>query len=113
MTFRVWFLGVISYIVLVVANQLFMFKLNTLTISGYSTQISVLPLGHLMAATLPMKKMQFPCTKWHLSLNPVPFNIKEHVLITIFFLMLDMEEFCYHSADWIRAKGSWNRFIFL
>lgn len=84
LTFRVWFLGVISCVILAVANQFFMFKSNPLTISGYSAQIAVLPLGHLMAATLPTKRIRFPCTNWDFSLNPGPFNIKEHVLITIF-----------------------------
>lgn len=37
-----------------------------------------------MAATLPTKQMRVPFTKWSFSLNPGPFNLKEHVLITIF-----------------------------
>lgn len=37
-----------------------------------------------MAATLPTKQIHFPFTKWSFSLNPGPFNLKEHVLITIF-----------------------------
>jgi hypothetical protein len=37
-----------------------------------------------MAATLPTRKYHFLGTNWHFSLNPGPFNMKEHVLITIF-----------------------------
>lgn len=37
-----------------------------------------------MAATLPTKVFRVPLTDWTLSLNPGPFNMKEHVLITIF-----------------------------
>ena len=37
-----------------------------------------------MAATLPRKPVRFPGTRWEFSLNPGPFNLKEHVLITIF-----------------------------
>lgn len=37
-----------------------------------------------MAATLPTRKFHVPFTKWSFSLNPGPFNLKEHVLITIF-----------------------------
>ncbi|KAK3007952.1 hypothetical protein RJ639_013365 [Escallonia herrerae] len=37
-----------------------------------------------MAATLPTKSIRVPATKWSFSLNPGPFNLKEHVLITIF-----------------------------
>lgn len=36
-----------------------------------------------MAATLPKCKIKFPLTNWTFSLNPGPFNMKEHVLITI------------------------------
>ena len=37
-----------------------------------------------MAATLPTKVVRFPLTNWTFSLKPGPFNLKEHVLITIF-----------------------------
>nr|XP_011461863.1 PREDICTED: oligopeptide transporter 5-like [Fragaria vesca subsp. vesca] len=37
-----------------------------------------------MAATLPTIKYRFPFTNWTFSMNPGPFNLKEHVLITIF-----------------------------
>ncbi|KAJ0986924.1 hypothetical protein J5N97_005280 [Dioscorea zingiberensis] len=37
-----------------------------------------------MAATLPTTKFGVPFTNWSFSLNPGPFNMKEHVLITIF-----------------------------
>lgn len=37
-----------------------------------------------MAATLPEKPIRVPFTTWSFSLNPGPFNLKEHVLITIF-----------------------------
>ena len=63
--FRVWFLGVIACVILAVENQFLMFKSNQMIISGYSAQVSVLPLGHLMAATLPTKRIRFSCTNWH------------------------------------------------
>ncbi|PKI56336.1 hypothetical protein CRG98_023355 [Punica granatum] len=37
-----------------------------------------------MAATLPSKTIKVPLTGWSFSLNPGPFTLKEHVLITIF-----------------------------
>ncbi|KAH9652401.1 Oligopeptide transporter 1 [Citrus sinensis] len=37
-----------------------------------------------MAATLPSEPIQVPLTPWSFSSNPGPFNLKEHVLITIF-----------------------------
>ena len=37
-----------------------------------------------MAASLPEKTLKIPATNWSFSLNPGPFNLKEHVLTTIF-----------------------------
>lgn len=37
-----------------------------------------------MAATLPTRHFRLPYSRWTFTLNPGPFNIKEHVLITIF-----------------------------
>ncbi|KAJ9672445.1 hypothetical protein PVL29_025883 [Vitis rotundifolia] len=37
-----------------------------------------------MATMLPTKQVNVPFTKWSFSLNPGPFNLKEHVLITMF-----------------------------
>nr|POF22849.1 oligopeptide transporter 5 [Quercus suber] len=58
--------------------------ITQLSISSVSAQILVLPLGKLMAAYLPSKPIRVPLTNWSFSLNPGPFNLKEHVLITIF-----------------------------
>lgn len=84
LTFRTWFLGIISCGVLAFLNQFFGYRQNPLYISSVSAQIVVLPIGKLMAATLPHKLVPIPGTKWAFSLNPGPFNLKEHVLITIF-----------------------------
>lgn len=83
-TFRMWTLGLLSCIILSVLNQFFWFRTEPLSITAVSAQIAVLPLGRFMAATLPTRKMRFPGTKWEFTLNPGPFNMKEHVLITIF-----------------------------
>ncbi|KAI5416793.1 Oligopeptide transporter 3 [Lathyrus oleraceus] len=45
-------------------------------------QIAVLPIGKFMAATLPTKEYSF--VGWRFTLNPGPFNMKEHVIIAIF-----------------------------
>lgn len=37
-----------------------------------------------MTATLATKPIRVPGTKWMFSMNPGPFNIKEHILTTIF-----------------------------
>ncbi|KAG6637836.1 oligopeptide transporter 1-like [Carya illinoinensis] len=84
LTFRTWVLGITSCALLAFVNQFFGYRQNQLYISSVSAQILVLPIGKLMAAWLPSKPIPIPLTKWSFSLNPGPFNLKEHVLITIF-----------------------------
>ncbi|XP_050248507.1 oligopeptide transporter 1-like [Quercus robur] len=84
LTFRTWILGFIGCVVLAFVNQFFAYRQNQLYISSVSVQIIALPVGKLMAAYLPSKPIRFPFTKWSFSLNPGPFSLKEHVLITIF-----------------------------
>ncbi|KAI5414444.1 oligopeptide transporter 3 [Lathyrus oleraceus] len=82
MTFRSWFLGITSCVILIFLNTFFTFRTQPLTISAILMQIAVLPIGKFMAATLPTKEYSF--VGWRFTLNPGPFNMKEHVIITIF-----------------------------
>ncbi|GAB2265036.1 oligopeptide transporter 6 [Dionaea muscipula] len=82
-TFRVWVLGLTSCILLSFVNQFFWYRTNPFSISSISAQIVVVPLGHLMARTIT-RRVFFEGTRWEFSLNRGPFNLKEHVLITIF-----------------------------
>eukprot|EP00249_Psilotum_nudum_P013599 c24415_g1_i1 orf=321-2591(-) len=84
LTFRMWTLGILSCVTLSVLNQFFWYRTEPLTISAVSAQIAVLPLGQFMARSLTKRRFCLPGTNWYFSLNPGPFNIKEHVLITIF-----------------------------
>lgn len=84
LTFRTWVLGLASCISLSFVNQFFGYRENQLSITSVSAQIITLPLGKLMAATLPTRRFNVPLTRWSFTLNPGPFNLKEHVLITIF-----------------------------
>lgn len=84
LTFRTWVLGLTSCALLAFLNQFFSYRQNPLYISSVSAQIVVLPLGKFMATTLPTTAVKVPFTSWSFSLNPGPFNMKEHVLITIF-----------------------------
>ncbi|KAF9615005.1 hypothetical protein IFM89_021559, partial [Coptis chinensis] len=54
-----------------------------LTITTISAQIVMVPLGHLMASTIT-KHVFFKGTRWEFTMNPGPFNVKEHFLMTIF-----------------------------
>ncbi|THG01867.1 hypothetical protein TEA_029471 [Camellia sinensis var. sinensis] len=84
LTFRTWVLGTLSCAILAFLNRFFGYRQNALYISSVSTQIAALPIAKFMAAYLPTKSIQIPGTKWTFSMNPGPFNLKEHVLITIF-----------------------------
>lgn len=82
MTFRAWFLGTVSCVVLIFCNTFFSFRTQPLSISAILMQIVALPIGKFMAAVLPNKEIGM--LGWSFNLNPGPFNIKEHVIITIF-----------------------------
>ncbi|KAJ4726711.1 Oligopeptide transporter like [Melia azedarach] len=82
-TFRMWVLGILSCVVLSFVNQFFWYRTQPLMVTAISAQIAVVPLGHLMARTLP-DRVFFKGTIFEFTLNPGPFNMKEHVLITIF-----------------------------
>lgn len=82
MTFRAWFLGLTSCVVLIFLNTFFTYRRQPLTISAILMQIAALPIGKFMASTLP--RTEYSLFGWRFSLNPGPFNMKEHVIITIF-----------------------------
>ncbi|CAN0908905.1 Oligopeptide transporter 7 [Linum grandiflorum] len=83
LTFRMWVLGTLSCVLLSFLNQFFWYRKEPMTITAVSAQIAVVPLGQLMAAKIT-NRVFFRGTRWEFTLNPGPFNIKEHVLITIF-----------------------------
>lgn len=82
-TFRMWVLGTVSCVLLSFLNQFFWYRTEPLTITAISAQIAVVPLGRLMAAKIT-DRVFLKGTRWEFTLNPGPFNVKEHVLITIF-----------------------------
>ncbi|KAM1005343.1 hypothetical protein ACFX13_005472 [Malus domestica] len=82
MTFRAWFLGLTSCTLLIFLNTFFSFRTQPLAISAILMQIITLPIGKFMASALPRREHSL--RGWRFSLNPGPFNIKEHVIITIF-----------------------------
>ncbi|KAI3878638.1 hypothetical protein MKW98_027943 [Papaver atlanticum] len=82
MTFRVWFLGTLSCTILIFLNTFFTYRTQPLTISAILMQIIVLPIGKFMASVLPKRNITILGKSF--SLNPGSFNMKEHVIITIF-----------------------------
>lgn len=84
MTFRMWVLGLMSCFLLMFLNTFFSYRTQPLAVSATFAQIAALPLGRFMAAVLPTTQIRVPILGSKFSLNPGPFNMKEHVLITIF-----------------------------
>ena len=84
-TFRMWFLGLISCALLSFLNQFFAYRTEPLVITQITVQVATLPIGHFLASVLPAAKFRILGFGPKLfSLNPGPFNMKEHVLISIF-----------------------------
>ncbi|XP_078150388.1 oligopeptide transporter 4-like [Carex rostrata] len=84
-TFRMWSIGLFSCALLSFLNQFFSYRTEPLIITQVTVQVASLPIGRLLAKILPEKKFHIPwCGDRLFSLNPGPFNIKEHVLISIF-----------------------------
>ncbi|KAG0450200.1 hypothetical protein HPP92_027042 [Vanilla planifolia] len=84
LTFRTWLIGATSCVMLAFANKFFGYRTNQLGIGPVCVQIVSLPVGRFLAATLPNRDVKVPFLGWSFSLNPGPFNMKEHCLITIF-----------------------------
>ncbi|RDY14232.1 Oligopeptide transporter 7, partial [Mucuna pruriens] len=82
-TFRTWILGTLACVLLSFLNQFFGYRREPLSVTAISAQIAVVPVGHLMAATVT-ERVFMKGTRWEFTLNPGKFNVKEHVLITIF-----------------------------
>ncbi|KAJ6823680.1 oligopeptide transporter 3 [Iris pallida] len=82
LTFRAWVLGTASCVVLIFLNTFFTFRTQPLVISAILMQIAALPAGRFMASALPEREVRVLGRGF--SLNPGPFNMKEHVIITIF-----------------------------
>lgn len=77
-TFRVWFLGILFTILGTGLDQFFSLRQPGIYISTFVAQLLSYPLGVALAKYLPKKKF---FGRW--SLNPGPFNQKEHCLITV------------------------------
>lgn len=87
LTFRTWVLGMSSCVLLAFVNEFFNYRSTQLSIGTVLVQIASLPIGRLMASTLPERPIVIigGGGRWSsFSLNPGPFSLKEHCLITIF-----------------------------
>ncbi|CAE6458373.1 unnamed protein product, partial [Rhizoctonia solani] len=76
-TLRAWILGLVWAIVLPGLNQFFYFRYPSVTIGNLVAQLLSFPMGRFLAYILPR------WTIFGMELNPGPFSIKEHVLVTV------------------------------
>ncbi|RPD78416.1 OPT oligopeptide transporter [Lentinus tigrinus ALCF2SS1-7] len=74
---RTWVIGLIWAIILPGMNQFFFFRFPSVTVSGIIAQLLSLPIGRAWAKFMPNYKI------FGVPLNPGPFTVKEHVLITV------------------------------
>jgi hypothetical protein len=80
LTFRSWFLALVFTCVLSFVNQFFAYRTSPLSIGVLVAQLLSHLLGKFMAKILPRRKFQI--FRWSFTLNPGPFNVKEHCIIT-------------------------------
>ncbi|KAG9002079.1 hypothetical protein FRB93_011852 [Tulasnella sp. JGI-2019a] len=76
-TLRAWIIGLMWAILIPGLNQFFFFRYPSMTIAPLVAQLLSFPLGRALDAVTPN------WTIFGVELNPGPFSIKEHVLITI------------------------------
>ena len=77
MTIRTWVMGLIWAVFIPGLNQFFSFRYPSVAIKSIVPLLLTFPLGNLWAAYVPRKRVL------GVSLNPGPFSMKEHVLITV------------------------------
>ncbi|KAJ6602371.1 OPT oligopeptide transporter [Mycena sp. CBHHK59/15] len=75
-TLRTWVIGLAWAIIIPGLNQFFFFRFPSVNITAIVAQLLSFPVGRAAAAYIPNWRIM------GVSLNPGPFTVKEHVLIT-------------------------------
>ncbi|CAI2183352.1 8547_t:CDS:10, partial [Funneliformis geosporum] len=81
LTFRFWVLSTLFTVLGAAISTFYLFRPNGQKYSVFFVLLSSFFLGHGMAKVLP--KRTFSIWRWKFSLNPGPFNVKEHVCIVL------------------------------
>ncbi|KAF8263219.1 OPT oligopeptide transporter [Lactarius quietus] len=76
-TFRAWLLGIIWAVLIPGTNQFFSFRYPSVSVTPLIPLLVSFPIGRLWERYVPK------VTLFGVKLNPGPFTIKEHVIITI------------------------------
>ncbi|ODA76813.1 hypothetical protein RJ55_07329 [Drechmeria coniospora] len=80
-TFRALFIGTLFSILGTALQQLFSLRMPSINVSTYMVQVLSMPLGMAMARWMPAH--EFSLAGWKFTLNPGPFNQKEHLLVVM------------------------------
>lgn len=80
-TVRAWTIGLFLVVVGASMNTLFSLRSPSIGLGALIAQIIAWPLGQGWAKVMPEKRFSFFGIPW--SLNPGPFNIKEHSIIVV------------------------------
>lgn len=75
------FIGIIFAVLGCAINTLFYYRMPGISVSHYVAQFAAYPCGKYMARWLPTR--EFNLFGWKFTLNPGPFNQKEHILISV------------------------------
>lgn len=82
-TFRYFVLSAVFVIPGAFLSQMSYFRTTQAPYSVFFVQIASHYAGHFLARVLPTRPIRVPGTRWSFSMNPGPWSIKEHVLITV------------------------------
>ncbi|CZR61509.1 probable isp4 protein [Phialocephala subalpina] len=80
-TIRAWVIGMTLVVVGASMNTLFSLRAPSIGLGALVAQIIAWPVGHGWAKVMPTRQFNTMGLKW--SLNPGPFNIKEHSIIVV------------------------------
>ncbi|KAL6787365.1 small oligopeptide transporter, OPT family [Trichoderma sp. SZMC 28012] len=80
-TIRAWVIGLFLVTVCGGMNMLFHLRSPAISISTIVAQFLAYPIGRLWSLTMPQRIFTTFGVRW--SLNPGPFNMKEHVVVTV------------------------------
>ncbi|KAJ3556588.1 hypothetical protein NPX13_g10100 [Xylaria arbuscula] len=82
-TFRYFVLAIIFVVPGAFVSQINRFRTTYTPFSVFFVQIASNYMGLWLAYALPNRKIGIPLTKWSFNLNPGPWSVKEHVLVTV------------------------------
>ncbi|KAJ9155015.1 Small oligopeptide opt family [Pleurostoma richardsiae] len=80
-TIRAWVIGMFMVVIGASMNTLFSLRAPSISVSALIAQIIAWPLGHGWAKVMPTTQFNTFGLRW--TLNPGPFNIKEHSIIVV------------------------------